>query len=252
MSYLPIALVVVIVALVWWKKMLTLDGIVAAVVVGVIVYWALDWRGLVLTMVFFPVLAGSASLWGQKKKVALGLKDEASRNWRAVVSNGALPALIALGYAVHKMNSPLVISAQFLDAWFIWVYVGLLAGATADTVSAEMGKLWAPAPLLITTMKPVKAGTNGAVSAEGTLSGLVGSAILALVALSLGFVGFKGFIAAIVVGTFINVLDSYIGATIEGRWKIAGRVVCGNNVTNFMSMLVGGLVACGLWLVAGR
>lgn len=251
MNYLIVALLVVLVFVVWWRRMLTLDGIVVAVAEGAVIYWAFGWAGLAVILTFFPALAGLATLWGQEKKIALGLKDEASRDWKAVLSNGAIPALVALGFAVYDMNSSLL-SAQFLDAWYIWVYVAVLAGAAADTVSAELGKLWVATPVLITTMKPVKAGTNGAVSPEGTLAGLVASALVAFVALVVGFIGFRGFLVVVIVATLINVLDSLIGATMEGTLKVGGRAVFGNNMTNVVSMLIGALVCFGVWLAIGK
>ena len=62
---------------------------------------------------------------------------------------------------------------------FALAFAGAFATAAADTASSEIGKLWGRRTFLITTLRPVPRGTEGAVSLEGTLAGVAASALVA-------------------------------------------------------------------------
>jgi uncharacterized protein (TIGR00297 family) len=104
-----------------------------------------------------------------------------------------------------------------------------LAQAAADTVSSEIGQVLGGRPRMITTLRAVETGTDGAVSAVGTLAGLVAAAIVAGVgswALRGGWSLFNLSCAGAVLGFLF---DSLLGATLEK---------CGwlnNDAVNFLS-----------------
>ena len=58
-------------------------------------------------------------------------------------------------------------------------FVASLATKLSDTFASEIGKAYGKSTFLITTLKPVPPGTEGAISLEGTAAGVVGSAVLA-------------------------------------------------------------------------
>jgi uncharacterized protein (TIGR00297 family) len=112
-----------------------------------------------------------------------------------------------------------------------------MAEATADTVSSELGQVLGGEPRLITTFRRMPAGTDGAVTIVGTLTGCLGAAIVILVA---GFVlpmrridALLAFAAA-VFGLFF---DSLLGAIPERRGWI------NNDAVNTLSTLAAGLLA---------
>ena len=99
-------------------------------------------------------------------------------------------------------------------------------------------------PVLITTLRPVPAGTDGAVSWLGTLAGLVAAWLVCGVAVSTGLIGGERtgiVLAAAFVG---STADSMLGATLEARGLI------GNEAVNFSNTLVGALTGITLasWL----
>lgn len=51
-----------------------------------------------------------------------------------------------------------------------------------DTLASELGILSSSPPILVTTLRPVPRGTNGAISLGGTLASLIGGLIIALTA----------------------------------------------------------------------
>ena len=58
----------------------------------------------------------------------------------------------------------------------------------ADTASSEIGKAYGRRTFLITTLRPVPPGTEGAVSLEGTTAGAVAALLVALVGAAGGLV----------------------------------------------------------------
>ena len=65
-------------------------------------------------------------------------------------------------------------------------YAAAVATAAADTCSSEVGKAYGRRTFLITTLRPVPPGTEGAVSLEGTLGGLAGGALVGAVGAAVG------------------------------------------------------------------
>ncbi len=61
-----------------------------------------------------------------------------------------------------------------------------------DTFGSEIGKRWGRHTVLITTLRPVPPGTEGAISLEGTAASLVGSGLMALLMLELGLLSWGG------------------------------------------------------------
>ena len=62
------------------------------------------------------------------------------------------------------------------------VVTAALAEATADTLASELGEVLGGPPLLLTTLRRVAPGTDGAISLAGTLAGASGAVLVVLVA----------------------------------------------------------------------
>jgi uncharacterized protein (TIGR00297 family) len=65
-------------------------------------------------------------------------------------------------------------------------FVASFCSKLSDTVSSEIGKAYGRTTYLITTMSRVPAGTEGAVSLEGTLAGVGAALGFATLALTIG------------------------------------------------------------------
>lgn len=165
-------------------KWLTRRGAVAALAVGLATLWGLGWRGVALLFAFLI----SSSLLSQKST---------TRNARQVVANGGIAALAAL-----------------TGSWT--AFASAVAAATADTWASEIGRHARALPRLITTARPVPAGTDGGITLLGTVGGIAGAAFIALPSLLWGRHGIA-IAAAGVLGMFV---DSVLGATVQGtvRW----------------------------------
>jgi uncharacterized protein (TIGR00297 family) len=98
-------------------------------------------------------------------------------------------------------------------------FVASFAAKLGDTCGSEVGKRWGRRCVLITNLRPVPPGTDGAISLEGTLASLAGSALMAGLGLLLGLLpdGASALLVS-VVGLLATVLESVIGATAQRRW----------------------------------
>jgi uncharacterized protein (TIGR00297 family) len=103
-----------------------------------------------------------------------------------------------------------------------------------------VGKRWGRRAVLITTLRPVAAGTEGAVSLEGTLASLLGSGLMALVMLLLGLIrGGEVWLAVTAIGLVATLAESLIGATLQQRWP----AVLTNERVNALQTLLAALLA---------
>ena len=174
-----------------------------------------------LALVALFVMTFAATKYGRLKKEARELA-EASRGRRAsqIVANLSVAALCA---AMGEYSG----------------CIAALAEAAADTVSSEIGQAVGGPAWLISNARRVPAGTDGGMSAAGTLAGIVAAGgIVAIGSLhhALGRDKAAVFVAACV-GLFF---DSLLGATVERRGWV------GNDLVNFTSTLVAAATAVGL------
>ena len=87
----------------------------------------------------------------------------------------------------------------------------------SDTVSSEVGKGYGKSTYSLLTFQRVAPGTEGAVSLEGTAGGIVAAIVYSLAALVLGQVDLQGAAICAVAATASNIVESYMGAVVQGR-----------------------------------
>jgi hypothetical protein len=124
-------------------------------------------------------------------------------------------------------------------------FAASFAAKLADTCGSEIGKRWGRHTVLITTLRPVPAGTEGAISLEGTGASLVGAAVMALVMGGLGLIhGPAATVLVIGAGLLATLVESVIGATLQSRvaWL-------SNEVVNGLQTLVAAVLAMAWWTV---
>ena len=139
---------------------------------------------LFLTLFVFFFLGSGATKFGYARKKALGVAQEkgGARGWKNATANCTMGAFARILAAL----TPEPYSTMFVAGVF-----GAFATAASDTVSSEIGQVLGKHPILITTLRPVPVGTEGAVSIEGTLAGIVASAILCGVGVAFGTIGWR-------------------------------------------------------------
>lgn len=188
-------------------RALTPGGGAAAACLGTVVFGLGGLAWAVLLIAFFASATLLSWLFKRRKqrfeeKFAKGARRDAAQ----VLANGAAAGAAVLLH-VFFPASPL--------PWLL--YAGALAAANADTWGTELGVLSPRPPRRITTGRVAAPGTSGAISPAGTLAGLAGAALIALLALFLppsGTAITPGQAAAIALaGLGGSLFDSLLGAT---------------------------------------
>jgi uncharacterized protein (TIGR00297 family) len=200
---------------------LTRGGAAAALAVGAATLWGVGWRGLGLLLAFF--VSGSLLTRGGGR-----------RNARQVAANGGVAAAAAL-----------------LGVWP--AFAGALAAAAADTWATEIGARSPTLPRLITSGAPVPRGASGGITPLGTAGGVLGAAVMGVLAWVLGphelrlagVVGFAG-----VAGMLV---DSVLGATVQGAFEgepvqpTRGYAWLDNDGVNLATTLAGAGIGAAGW-----
>jgi uncharacterized protein (TIGR00297 family) len=126
-------------------------------------------------------------------------------------------------------------------------YVASFSTKLSDTVASEVGKAYGQRTFLITTLQPVPRGTEGAVSLEGTLAGLLGGIILAVLGWGVGLMTVWGIVYCTLAAFIATNVESVIGATLQNQWAWLT-----NEVVNGINTFLGAAIAMGIfWLVNG-
>jgi uncharacterized protein (TIGR00297 family) len=108
-------------------------------------------------------------------------------------------------------------------------FVAALVEATADTVSSEIGQAFGGDPVLITGLRRVVPGTDGAVTLLGSCAGIAAGALIAISGGWAMHLSVKETLTALVAGICGLFFDSFLGATAERRGWL------GNDLVNFAS-----------------
>ncbi|MEM9541606.1 MAG: TIGR00297 family protein [Cyanobacteria bacterium P01_E01_bin.42] len=212
------------------KKLLTPWGYLHAWILGVLVWGTLSWQGYLVVMFYFLVGVGVTRI-RKAQKEAEGIAEGRSglRGPENVWGSALIGTLCAL--------ATLFVSEPFREL-FILGYVASFCTKLSDTCASEIGKAYGKRTFLITTLKPVPRGTEGAVSLEGTLAGIVASAAIAVLAWGLHAISPLGILWCILAAFIATNLESVIGATIQEKFAWLT-----NEVVNIINTLIGAIVA---------
>ncbi|MEL6223111.1 MAG: TIGR00297 family protein [Cyanobacteria bacterium J06627_8] len=245
-----IALNTILAAIAWVapKKLLTPAGLLHAWFLGVIIWGMLGWQGYLIIMVYF--LVGSAvTRVGLKKKEAAGIAEKRSgaRGPENVWGSALVAALCAICIFLLSTTQSVSPAESPARLWIaaLWLgYVASLSTKLSDTSASEIGKAYGKRTFLITTLKPVSPGTEGAVSLEGTLAGIVASLAIALLGWGIGVSTIAGVVICVIAAFVATNLESLIGATLQEKvnWLT-------NEVVNIINTLIGASVAILLRLL---
>ncbi|MBF4469356.1 MAG: TIGR00297 family protein [Methanobrevibacter arboriphilus] len=215
-----VVLLLLVGAFTYNRKALDLWGTLAMVIMGIIIIFSAGISWLLLILIFL-ILSLVATRQSKYYKQNLGIY-EGKRTAKNVISNGVVAFIMAAfgGYYLPLVGG----------------FIGAIATATADTLASEIGIL--QRPRLITTMRKVDPGTDGAISVLGTLVGIIGAAIIGIAAFFLGIISdpVLSLKIAVISGTVGCFMDSILGAVFERRNFI------NNEHVNLLATITGALV----------
>ncbi|MGF1589551.1 MAG: TIGR00297 family protein [Pleurocapsa sp.] len=212
------------------KKLLTPLGILNGWILGILVWGTLGWRGYLIVMLFF-LLGSGLTFVGIEQKEAEGIAEERSgMRGAGNVWSSALTATIC-AIATLFFSPP-------IKELFILGYVASFCTKLSDTTASEVGKAYGKTTYLITTLKPVPRGTEGAVSLEGTIAGALASVILAVIAWAIGMISSIGITWCVIAAFIATTIESLVGATLESRFTWLT-----NDLVNFINTVIGAIAA---------
>lgn len=190
-------------------KMFDVKGATGAVIIGALVSIFASVQWLILLIVFAAV-SHIATIYhiNDKKKSSLQEGKKGERGISNVFYGGIIGVFISI-LTLSKFN---------LD--YFAIFSATFAAITSDTLASEIGVL-DKKTYLITTLKPVKTGTNGGISFLGEIASLIGSLSISISYLIL--TNFSNIFPAMVIliaGFLSCQLDSVLGAIYENRKKM--------------------------------
>jgi uncharacterized protein (TIGR00297 family) len=189
------------------------------------------WHTALIPTLAVSLLAFVATRAGRGKKERLGTAEaRRGRSASQVVANLGMAALVASDPVnVWLLDSRWLPRPAHAGALLLAMPLAALAEAAADTVSSEIGQVFGGRPRMITTLRTVEPGRDGAVSVAGTLAGVLAAAVVAGAgswALRGDWKLFELSCAGAVFGLFF---DSLLGATLEEHGWL------NNDAVNFLS-----------------
>ena len=189
------------------------SGAFAATVMGTIIFGVGGWQWAILLITFFITSSALSRAFKDRK---LGLNEKFSkghsRDAGQVFGNGGVATLFVLIHAIYP------------ESTLSWVgFAASLAAVNADTWATELGILNPTPPRIITDLrKRVEKGTSGGVSLFGTLASLLGSSVIAFLAVLLSpvdnMLNTNYFLIITVVGVIGSLFDSFLGATVQAMY----------------------------------
>lgn len=218
---------------------LTLDGMFSAIVVGTFVFGLGGWAAAIVVLLFFitsSVISGNF----------MGSSDSSSgprRDGLQVWANG------------FWMVVCLIIAIIFNAHLFVIAAMAVVATATSDTWSTELGSETRDATYLITNFQNVSPGADGGISFRGTTAALIGSALIAAAAMLVFSLSIYIFLCIFVAGFLGCLTDSYFGAIFQRNNSsvtlplLGTEISVDNNFINVMSTGIGAVLAIILKLL---
>jgi len=218
--------------------LLTPAGWCHAAILGTVLWGCLGVRGW-LAVVAYLLLGSLVTRLGFRRKQERGLAEARGgrRGPENVWGSAATGALLA-------MLVPL--APPGWQPSLLLAFVASFAAKLADTAGSEIGKRWGRHTWLITSLRPVPPGTEGAISLEGTAASLAGSTVMALLGLLLGLLTSGAAVLLVsVVGLVATLLESLIGATAQARYRWLSNEVVNGVQTALAAVLA--LIAWACW-----
>ncbi|KQK09567.1 protein VTE6, chloroplastic isoform X1 [Brachypodium distachyon] len=213
---------------------LSASGFAAAYLLGTLTWRAFGAQGYLLVAAYF-VLGTAVTKLKIKQKEALGVAEKRGgrRGPGSVIGSSAAGCVCAL-LSIYNIGG-----GALAELWILG-FVASFCTKLSDTVSSEIGKAYGRTTYLVTTFKVVPRGTEGAVSVEGTLAGIVASMFLAGVGYILGQVNVPQGLVCVLASQIANFGESLIGASLQDK---EGFEWLNNDVVNVLNISAGAILA---------
>jgi len=228
-------------------KFLDRGGSLLTFIMGSILFGLGGWYYTLPILVFYATSSGFSKVGKQKKQVVEKFYQKSGqRDFYQVLANGGVPTIIFI---------VIFLSGQ---SYLYVLYLISIGAAAADTWATELGIFSNKDPFLITNFKSVKPGTSGAISLPGSIASLVASSLIACSGFLFIMFSWNNFFIITLCGFSGSVIDSILGATVQGQYKcnlckdltenkehcsiptnlIKGKKWLDNDIVNIFSILI--------------
>jgi uncharacterized protein (TIGR00297 family) len=211
-------------------RTVSLSGAIAGWLIGTIVFVCAGFAGWLLLIAAF-LCAAITSRMGLRRKRLLGIAED--RAGRRAAGNAIANTGIAAAAAV-------LAAVSYADLYALVAFAAALTAGASDTIASEIGKAWGRRTWSILPLKPVPAGTAGAMSLEGTAAGLVGAAALALLSVVLNLIPAQAFLPVVAGATAGSFVEGLLAATFEAPG------ILNNDALNLINTALAAFVAIAL------
>lgn len=227
----------------YFARSVNFSGALGGFILGAILILGAGWPLYVALLAFFIIGSATTKL-GYARKARAGLAQEGGgrRGFSHAFSNVGVAAICAI--AVSRLARS-VYGANELELLPLFMGIAALATAAADTTASEIGQWIGRRAFLPLTLRRVPVGTEGAISVEGTLAGVLGgffvvvAGTLAVDAMFAELVGFDWrTVGALTLCAFAG---SYL-ESIAGSWNRKQARPIPNGVLNFFNTAAGAIL----------
>lgn len=228
----------------YWLRGVDLSGAIAGWILGCVLV-AGGGPPLYVALLAFFIIGTLATKLGFARKAREGLAQEKGGR------RGAAHAFANVGVAA------ICAVACWRGLGFVPLFMGIaaLATAAADTTASEVGQLFGKRAFLPLSFRRVERGTEGAISIEGTLAGIVAGFIVAIAGTSIAAHHFRpGFIGSVSIYKsnviIVLTLCAFVGSYLEsilGSWNRRHGSPIANGTLNFANTMFGALLFWVAW-----
>ncbi|HSP34824.1 MAG TPA: DUF92 domain-containing protein, partial [Thermoanaerobaculia bacterium] len=232
----------------WALHAVDLSGFVGGWIVGAAIIAGAGWP-LYVTLLAFFVIGTITTRIGYARKKAAGLEQEheGRRGLAHAFSNVGVAALCAIALSRYS-RTPAPAASMMIP---LFMGIAALATAAADTTASEIGQLIGRRPFLPLSLRRVEPGTEGAISIEGTVAGVVAAMLVAIVGTTAASpiwpVAYRTRTVGLV--TACAFVGSYL-ESIAGSWNRRHGSPVPNGVLNFFNTVAGALLLYYTWPLA--
>ncbi|KAI5332910.1 hypothetical protein L3X38_023039 [Prunus dulcis] len=213
---------------------LSVSGIAAAFLLGTLTWRAFGSSGFLLVATYFVIgTAVTKVRMAQKEAEGVAEKRKGRRGPGSVIGSSAAGCICAF-LAIFGAGG-----IGYSRLWQLG-FVASFCTKLSDTVSSEIGKAYGKTTYLVTTLKVVPRGTEGAVSVEGTFAGLLAAILLAFVGGLMGEITAPEAIICVIASQIANFGESIIGAALQDK---EGFRWLNNDAVNVINISMGSILA---------
>ena len=217
---------------------LTPAGWIHAATLGTLLWGSMGWQGW-MSVVIYLCLGSLVTKLGQLQKEKRGIAEK--RGGRRGPQNVWGSSIVGTGLAL--LCGAGLEPKELLEIGFAASFTAKLS----DTFGSEIGKLWGRKTFLIVNFKPVPPGTEGGISAIGTLASLLGSILMVAFMFVLRIIpSWMIALWVIAIGLISTLFESIIGALFQNKLRWLS-----NETVNMVQTLLAAILAmiCYTFLV---